>query len=312
MTPPVTVRVGSQRVTVPYTITLGFEFAVMVANNDERKTTEGLDKQALHLKVAAVLGRSPGGLQKHFSGNTSGIWAAVDNHTRLCPDCTCPRPVYCIKAYTAADLNAWMATLTADVALVYDQEFYGADQAGWDNYNAHYKTIFQLVAAHPKGHHVEVQSVSSTSKERALPGGWPKFDARYAHSWGSDAYNARPDPILSGEQLYRDQVTAIERMRQVNPGLKWRISETGVSRLSDPQAGVLYTGARRIEIFQDQVDYVIGNGAASMGYWAVANPTAAEPVKDWSTDKGTPADLEFAAHLRALCDRYPVRANWRT
>ncbi len=280
----------------------GFEFTILIGGNG----VDGRTQEQLYTAVRAKLGRDLGGRIKFFDyGN--GINTALTNQAAT-PSSTEPLPMFCIKLIQTAALNTWLDTLTTDAKkciLVWDQEFYSTSQTEWDTYNANYLTLKNLLAAHTNGARVRLQAVSSMSQHRNNPGFFAYADETNFWYWGADTYNAKAN-AYTATQLFDDQRIAFEAMKATNPNLKWYIAEYGLSRLKDPATSTYYTGPERVAKMQAHLDWLLDHGCSGLAYWAVDNSSAAEPVKDWSIDKGSAADDYFAAYLADLLDAYPM------
>ena len=280
----------------------GFQFTVLVGGNG----VDGRSQEQLYNSVRAKLGRDLGGRIKFFDyGN--GINTALTNQAAT-PSSTEPLPMFCIKLIQTAALNTWLDTLTTDAKkciLVWDQEFYSTSQTEWDTYNANYLTLKNLLAAHTNGARVRLQAVSSMSQHRNNPGFFAYVDEANITYWGADTYNAKAN-AYTAVQCFEDQRIAFETMKANNPNLKWHIAEYGLSRLKDPSTSTYYTGPERVAKMQAHIDWLLSHDCSGLAYWAVDNSSAAEPVKDWSIDKGSAADDYFAAYLADLLDAYPM------
>jgi hypothetical protein len=276
-----------------------FEFTVMPGGNDARGWTKNQSYDA----VAAALGRDLGGRIKFFS--SGAISVAVSNKTVDTSHSTEPYPIYCFKSWNLSQFNAFLNTLDHVCAVCYEHEYYTTVQSEWDAYNAVYAAMKAARDAHANGHFVELQAMSSMSQHRNNPGYFAYADATNFDSWGADTYNAKATTPYTASQCFDDQYTAWQAMKAVNPSVKWRVAEYGLSRLISG-GGSLWTGAQRIAYIEGHISYAKDLGCSSIGFWAVDN-TADAPIKDWSIDKGTAADDATAAYMAGLLTSYPVQ-----
>lgn len=276
-----------------------FEFHVMPGGNDSR----GLTKNQSYDADLAALGRNLGGRIKFFSNG--GIAEAVSNRTVATSHSTEPYPIYCFKSWTVAQLNTFLDTLNYPCAWVYEHEFYSTIQAEWDAYNAAYAGIKAVRDAHANGHYVELQAMSAMSQHRTNPGYFTYANPANFDSWGADTYNAKAPTPYTAAQCFDDQYAAWQAMKAINPNLKWRVGEYGLSRLVQG-GGALWTGAQRIAWIDGHIQYAKALGCSSIGFWAVDNSSPTALIKDWSIDKGTQADIETAAYMATMLTTYPV------
>lgn len=283
-----------------------FEFTVMPGGNDARFKP---NKNTSYDAVVGALGRNCGGRIKFFSNGN--IAEAVANRTVDTSHSTEPYPIYCFKTFTTAEINAFLNTLNHRCSWTYWHEFYSTVQSEWDDYNAKWAALKALRDAHANGYLVELQAMSAMSDYRSEygptytgPGGFIKANPANFDSWGADTYNAKGPTPYTAEQLFTGQAAAWEQMKLINPALKWRIGEYGLSRLVQG-GGALWTGPERVAWIDGHITYAKGLGLSSLGFWAVDNSDLS-PIKDWSIDKGTAADVYTAAYMATMLTTYPV------
>ena len=256
-----------------------------------------------------ALGRDMGGRIKFFSGGN--IAEAVANRTVDTSHSTEPYPIYCFKSFTTGEINAFLNTLDYPCALTYEHEYYTTVPAEWAAYNAAYASIKALRDAHANGHFVELQAMSSMAQFRTDngptytgPGQFINADPANFDSWGADSYNAKANTPYTAQQIFDPQYAAWQIMKATNPALKWRIGEYGLSRYI-VGGGALWTGPERVAWIDGHITYGKALGLSSIAYWAADNSDAS-PIKDWSIDKGTAADVYTAAYMAGMLTSYPV------
>lgn len=305
--------IGFTPVEPPPTPDAPFWFTVEIGGNDAR----GYSKATLYTRVKNTLianggSGSLGGRLKFYGGASGTIQDSLDNRTAT--GSTEPHPVICFKSYTTAQVNTRLGQLTAPESWVWFQEFYSSTLSGWNSgYNTDVAAMKALVDAHPNGHFVELQCVTSMADFRNNPGHFTDVDETVIDTWGADSYNAKTPPYTA-QAIFKDQVDAFNIMKVNNPDLKWVVSEWGVPRQArlGTNSWSNYTGAERVSYAQPQVDYAIANGCSGITYWATDNSDVGiqagddHSIKDWSIDKGTAADNYFAAWLVDMMEAYPL------
>lgn len=279
--------------TVPDPPQTGFAFGLDIAANDIRKPGGSPSSvQWSYARVTTALRRDGGSRLKFFDGG-AGIAKAVQMWQAT--GAREPHPLLSIQQYTPADLNHWMDSLHSQVGLCLKQEFtrdLAAAQPPYtpDDLSAWYADLRHIIDAHPNGHFVDLQMVGSEAPERkASSPWWAKVRVPERCAIGNDAYIQEP-ALLDPARAYKASVDWFNAVRHI-PGVTLRISESGVSRTR-------FTPAQRIKFLQDSRDYLVSVGASSYNYWTADNSSAAEPGKDWSTDK--PGDESVAAKLASL------------